>query len=717
MSNTKHISTIRSIALTFGVALLPAAAHAGPNEVFATIAIHPADSKKIAVGYENGYAGLFVSSDGGHTFRMRPSQSLQGLMENTYFPRDDFPLAFSGSALLIGGTAGLLSGDTETCGLAQTPTLRDDIVRTFAPHPVDPEMVFMVSRKGNAARGGLFRRAKTGELSALGVDDASNVMISSLAVVPRAASSEQLRFVEAGTRLTAGAAVASPFLRYSDDLGVTWTERALALTSPTTVRLLGVDPLDPDRFVVGAGTIDPMPDEVLVSVDAGKNFSVYTTAIRAMRYATFAPDGRFWLGDMLGGLYAAPRLGDPLTKSSELEVYGLAFDKSDNSLLIAQPYEFGRLTPSNNAYCQMFRIYEVDAYPSCPGENIGKDPDTKDQVCQAYCNGTHFWYAPVCAQYEDVAAVCGAAVKQTEYAVQLPNLTMEKPRCAGYPPIYQAPSGMLSDGGIAVDAGSDADLMAGTDAGGAPVDAGMALGADVDTSMPEGDAENGEVVPRAARKGGCSVAGGPGNASGAAAGTLTIFALAVGRFARRVRRRKRDSAVAAWLVALLFTLACAACGSDEPGNGHGGEHAGAQDAGEADAEDTGSSVAPVSCAASIPRVPTDIESAGADKLLRAKVASADYEPARKYTNTWSIDITDEHGNPLADAEISNVRTYMPVHGHDGKITPTVTSAAEQGRFTFANLNFTMTGPWQVQFGVSSTSMGKDRFMLDVCVGD
>jgi hypothetical protein len=122
------------------------------------------------------------------------------------------------------------------------------------------------------------------------------------------------------------------------------------------------------------------------------------------------------------------------------------------------------------------------------------------------------------------------------------------------------------------------------------------------------------------------------------------------------------------------------------------------------------------CDPGLPKHPTDVRGEGVGGNLHVEVVEADYDPPRKYTNDWVVALSDAQGEPVDDAEFSKARTWMPVHGHDGKFAPEIT-AAGGGRYTFDGLNFTMTGPWQVQFEVSSASAGSDSFVLDVCVGE
>jgi hypothetical protein len=344
----------------------------------------------------------------------------------------------------------------------------------------------------------------------------------------------------------------------------------------------------------------------------------------------------------------------------------------------------------------------------------------------SYCNATHYWYAPFCRQYDDAKAYCGLGTLQTEFFDVLPSVDDGTTRCAGFPLRYTSPAGDGGDAGVdggtsAVDAGVPSapdDPAAQQDASAAPLAAG-----------DDGSSDDTMNAPVSRKKGGCSVAPVASESPPLALWGLLLLIcarLGLGRaltfrsradlvlLARRTARFDRAATKKLLLVSALL-LNALACGDNSASRPDAGDSA--EDSGDAPS-DTDVDTAPVSCSASTPREPTSIEALGANNKLRAKVVAADHEPARKYMNNWVIALSDATDNPISDAVFSNQRTFMPVHGHDGKFLPVITEdASGAGRYEFAGLNFTMTGPWQVQFDVSSASGGSDRFVLDVCVGD
>jgi hypothetical protein len=57
-------------------------------------------------------------------------------------------------------------------------------------------------------------------------------------------------------------------------------------------------------------------------------------------------------------------------------------------------------------------------------------------------------------------------------------------------------------------------------------------------------------------------------------------------------------------------------------------------------------------------------------------------PPTKGDNTWVLRIRDASGSPLPDAEVTDVRPFMPNHGHGSTIVPTSAPLYEP---TFDNL--------------------------------
>jgi hypothetical protein len=105
----------------------------------------------------------------------------------------------------------------------------------------------------------------------------------------------------------------------------------------------------------------------------------------------------------------------------------------------------------------------------------------------------------------------------------------------------------------------------------------------------------------------------------------------------------------------------------------------------------------------------------AGELLALKVTAASPEEPERYINRWTVELTEPSGSPAPDAEIVRGQTFMPVHGHDGRVEPRMTALSEPARFEVDRLNFTMRGPWEVRLWLRSGSGADDYAVFEVCV--
>jgi YtkA-like len=67
---------------------------------------------------------------------------------------------------------------------------------------------------------------------------------------------------------------------------------------------------------------------------------------------------------------------------------------------------------------------------------------------------------------------------------------------------------------------------------------------------------------------------------------------------------------------------------------------------------------------------------------------------------WTLSITDATGQPVTGAKFTNIKTWMPQHGHPSTALPV---AVEKGGGVYEvdDLYLYMAGIWQVTFSVSS----------------
>jgi len=176
----------------------------------------------------------------------------------------------------------------------------------------------------------------------------------------------------------------------------------------------------------------------------------------------------------------------------------------------------------------------------------------------------------------------------------------------------------------------------------------------------------------------------------------------------------KPSHTASWFV-LGTALVCGliACGDDADAHDEDAGQSRARDAGPiadmpADAEGDFKG-----CPDGIPNVAPGLLAVG-ERLALKVVAAMPAEPER-YLNDWTVELSSLDGSPDAEAEIVRGQTFMPVHGHDGRVQPRMKALAEPGRFQVDGLNFTMRGPWEVRLWLRSGAQEDDYAVFHVCV--
>lgn len=119
------------------------------------------------------------------------------------------------------------------------------------------------------------------------------------------------------------------------------------------------------------------------------------------------------------------------------------------------------------------------------------------------------------------------------------------------------------------------------------------------------------------------------------------------------------------------------------------------------------------CPASTPPFALGMEALGRFGRIGARLLEARPAPPARYRNDWELEFIDGMGRVLEDVAVVRARPFMPVHGHDGNITPTVRPLANRVALDYLNLN--MRGPWEIQLTVHSSALGDDEIVFHVCV--
>ncbi|HEX6240148.1 MAG TPA: MYXO-CTERM sorting domain-containing protein [Polyangiales bacterium] len=539
---------VAAAALAVGLAVSSPSAQALPPEYLANAAFHPTDPNVLAVRWESGGGGFLISRDGAKTFRAHPAYAFY-----KYGLVDRVPFRVSGDGkLLVAVSDAYMEDDGSGCSISakHEDSVGKSWIADIALHPTNPDTTFLANTgsASGAKHVGLWKRDKAGVLTPLGKSEPAlemmnSVIVRGLAVIPRAASMDGLRFVETITRqtYTQGQTVPaiSSALRYTDDLGTTWTEHPVPDPDKTNavVRLLAVTATEPMKVVVSldvnSGAVDG-PDTVLVSSDGGMTFTPYSKELTAASVALLMPNGALLLADSAGegGLYQADSVGAPLRKIFNEPVKCLALQPgADGKVVMCKSFEIGFLDVAQGKFCGTFQIGDTPGMVQCPSANLDTNADAKRQLCNAWCGPLHYAFAPLCGMYNDKVPECGLVARQTDVTSGWtePPGDFAAPRCAGYerPVRGDGDAGVGSDAGASVDGGaSPADAATPMEAGAGSSDAGGG------GSNPDDEDASTDEEPAKKKGGGCHVTA-PGAAQGAG------WSLALGLLSLVAWRRRR----------------------------------------------------------------------------------------------------------------------------------------------------------------------------------
>jgi len=105
----------------------------------------------------------------------------------------------------------------------------------------------------------------------------------------------------------------------------------------------------------------------------------------------------------------------------------------------------------------------------------------------------------------------------------------------------------------------------------------------------------------------------------------------------------------------------------------------------------------------------------AEHIAAKLVSATPTDPTRNVSNRWTVELSALDGSPAAGATITHGQTFMPIHGHDGRVDPQMTALAQPGQFDVDRLSFTMRGPWEVRLWVSSAVVADELVVFHVCV--
>jgi MYXO-CTERM domain-containing protein len=393
---------------------LPFTAQAGPVEELVQVAVNPADPEMMVLRFEYSGDGLLYSKDGGRTFSFVCGSSVSDPANDQGPLQKLGPIGIGGDGkVLLGVFGGLWRDDGKGCSWTREGDLVDRWITDIVPHPSEPAISFLISSNGGEAENGVVRRNADGTFTELGTKAA--MLISRLRVA--ALPDDGLRFYESvvlgqvpvtedGGVMTTKPSYA---IRYSDDLGETWTVHELGVLDGP-MRLEGVDPSNPDRIVINVSRDRtpknvPLADSVLVSTNRGESFEEWAEVTKFGGIA-FASNGEVWIGDggdtstpnaPRGILHAASVEDEPETFTDAYPVNCLVH--GGDALYVCQRFAFGRASLDDGEFTPALELSKLETMNQCEGTDTVAV--CRQQLCTGLCGTGHFAQAPMCAASYD----------------------------------------------------------------------------------------------------------------------------------------------------------------------------------------------------------------------------------------------------------------------------------------------------------------------------
>ena len=117
----------------------------------------------------------------------------------------------------------------------------------------------------------------------------------------------------------------------------------------------------------------------------------------------------------------------------------------------------------------------------------------------------------------------------------------------------------------------------------------------------------------------------------------------------------------------------------------------------------------------LPPFELNVEATGA--TLHVKLIDAMPNPPEKFDNDWTVEVTDQDGNPLTSPDDFEVEPWMPAHGHGATHPAVITALDTPGQFLLSPVYLWMGGLWDVRFKSPGQTTPEDWALLHACIKD
>ena len=391
---------------------IPSGVSAGPVELFTSIEVASGNPDRVVARWINGDGGIFFSSDRAATFGMSCYTTVNGSLMGRSVQA--FKTATDGSAC-VGTVDQMYCSSADGCGWKEAAELNGQWISDFAEDPINKNTLYLVTGTAEGNNGVWSRESPTAMWKPFGTQ--LPAWFSRIFVVKNGdgrrvyVSSQENANVEG---MDGGPPMQIPkyFVRYSDDNGVTWTSHYYGeVPDRTNLRLVGVDPTNPDRIVILlVRTAEQLTDDLFYSDKRGEPGSyVKIGTVTAFSGITFMPDGTLWYGDNdqnTPALYKVAKLGEPPTQvSTAYKVGCINYDAASERLYVCADWRMGTADLTTGALNTLFDIRTASKFLECKDEAPLSTQCAPALRSPNFCDITHFPAAPVCVEYFGTAGI------------------------------------------------------------------------------------------------------------------------------------------------------------------------------------------------------------------------------------------------------------------------------------------------------------------------
>jgi hypothetical protein len=107
---------------------------------------------------------------------------------------------------------------------------------------------------------------------------------------------------------------------------------------------------------------------------------------------------------------------------------------------------------------------------------------------------------------------------------------------------------------------------------------------------------------------------------------------------------------------------------------------------------------------------------GGSDLVKVAIVSLDpATPAEGEENIWTVQLLDASDAPMPSAALTEVKPWMPEHGHGAQQPPVIGDTDADGQVEVSNIFFHMPGVWTMDFTVDDGGIN-DTATFGLCIG-